>query len=68
MKSLLPVLITILIVAVCFTQNVLINGAEGEAGSSGEAIVCSKELQDQDASDLQGLQRMEKHGGCGSRL
>ncbi len=68
MKTLLPVLVTILIVAVCFTQSILISGSEGDPDQFGEAVVCSKELQDVDASDLRGLQRMEKHGGCGSRL
>lgn len=68
MKTFLPVLITILIVGICFTQSVLIGGSEGDPDQFGEAMVCSKELQDVDASDLRGLQRMEKHGGCGSRL
>ncbi len=68
MKTILPGLVTIMIVVVCFTQIILISGSEGDPDQFGEAVVCSKELQDVDASELRGLQRMEKHGGCGSRL
>ena len=69
MKKIIPYLLAaILVLGACITWSGFGSIGEADADSSYEVIVCSKELMDVDASELKGIERMEKHGGCGSRL